>query len=114
MYSKYLYVYRVDTSGRGKIKPIKKCLFLYKKQCEKGVKILDCVQHLTFRCYLDLKNSIKSKFTTKAITINYSPITFRDDNLFDIFYCMYVVGSLNASTVVVRWVRQGGIYTPSI
>ena len=88
--------------------------FLYKKQCEKGLKILDYVQHLAFRCYLDLKNFIKSKFTTKAITINYSPITFRDDNLFDIFYCMYVVGSLNASTVVVRWVRQGGIYTPSI
>ena len=108
MYSKYFYVFRVDTSVRGKIKPVKE------KQCEKGVKILDCVEHLVLRCYLDLKNSIKPKFTTKAITVNYSPIISRDGNLFDIFYCMYVVGSLNASTVVVRWVRQGCIYTPSI
>ena len=91
-----------------KSKPIKE------KQCEKGVKILDCVEHLVLRCYLDLKNSIKPKFTTKAITVNYSPIISRDGNLFDIFYCMYVVGSLNAITVVVRWVRQGCIYTPSI
>ena len=65
MYSKYFYVFRVDTSVRGKIKPVKE------KQCEKGVKILDCVEHLVLRCYLDLKNSIKPKFTTKAITVLY-------------------------------------------
>ena len=79
--------FRVNASGRGKIKPIDEISCLYKKQCEKGVKILDCVQELFFKCYLGLNNSINSKFKIKAITINYSPIISRVENLFDIFHC---------------------------
>lgn len=68
---------------------------LYKKQSKKGVKIFDCFQHLVLksfiliRCYLDLKNSIKSKFTIKTISMSSRLILFRDDNFFDIFYSMF-------------------------
>ena len=68
---------------------------LYKKQSKKGVKIFDCFQHLVLksfiliRCYLDLKNSIKSKFTIKTISMTSRLILFRDDNFFDIFYSMF-------------------------
>lgn len=83
------------TSGGGKIIHAKEMPCLYKKQSKKGVKIFDCFQHLVLksfiliRCYLDLKNSIKSNFTIKTISISSRLILFRDDNFFDIFYSMF-------------------------
>ena len=87
--------FRADTSGGGKIIHAKEMACLYKKQSKKGVKIFDCFQHLVLksftliRCYLDLKNSIKSKFTIKTISMSSRLILFRDDNFFDIFYSMF-------------------------